>query len=170
MLNPDKQEARPVWGAFFKMERSAIKTAIGWFTLEYDAEGVCRAEFCAEMPEITAPMPEEEAWRTYFAGRGEPPQMKLNIKGTSFCRAVWDAARAVGYGQSVSYGQLARAIGMPRAARAVGQALGKNPVLVLIPCHRVTAKGGLGGFSAGAEIKRFLRRTEGADCPAEAEK
>ena len=82
--------------------------------------------------------------------------------GTVFQRSVWEALRAIPYGQTLSYGALAARVGKPGAARAVGSALGENPLCIVVPCHRVLAAGGkLGGFSAGLDWKRRLLRLEG---------
>jgi O-6-methylguanine DNA methyltransferase len=83
-------------------------------------------------------------------------------RGTPFQQAVWQAMTAIPAGETRTYGELARAIGRPRAGRAVGQACGANPVPVLVPCHRVLAVGGrLGGFSGGLDWKRRLLAREG---------
>lgn len=101
----------------------------------------------------------------YFTGSGEGlekflPQLKLI--GTEFQISVWKAAMAIPCGQTTSYGRLAASIGRPRASRAVGTALGKNPILLMVPCHRVLASdGGLGGFTGGLEIKKKLLKIEG---------
>ncbi len=82
--------------------------------------------------------------------------------GTPFRQAVWRAAMEVPHGSTSTYGALAARIGKPGAARAVGQALGANPVPILVPCHRfLAADGGLGGFSCGLEWKRALLAAEG---------
>ncbi|HYC73302.1 methylated-DNA--[protein]-cysteine S-methyltransferase [Brevundimonas sp.] len=83
--------------------------------------------------------------------------------GTAFQRAVWDALRAIPAGETRSYGQLAAAIGSPRAVRAAGLANGQNPVAVIVPCHRVIgANGTLTGYAGGLERKRWLLSHEGA--------
>ena len=93
----------------------------------------------------------------YFAGRRRTFVLPLSLAGTEFECRVWAALSEVGYGATVTYGQLARAIGEPRAARAVGTALGRNPLAVVLPCHRVVAAGGgLGGFAGGLARKRLL--------------
>lgn len=80
---------------------------------------------------------------------------------TPFQQAVWDALRAIPYGETSSYKQVAEAIGKPAASRAVGNACGKNDLLLLVPCHRVLASGGgLGGFSSGLELKQLLINLE----------
>jgi methylated-DNA-[protein]-cysteine S-methyltransferase len=81
--------------------------------------------------------------------------------GTEFERAVWGALAALPFGATCTYGELARAIGRPGAARAVGGAAGQNPVPILVPCHRLLARGGLGGFNGGLATKRALLGLEG---------
>lgn len=93
----------------------------------------------------------------YFAGRRRTFALPLSVTGTEFERRVWEALSGVAYGATVTYGQLARSIGKPGAARAVGAALGRNPLAVVVPCHRVVAAGGgLGGFAGGLARKRAL--------------
>jgi methylated-DNA-[protein]-cysteine S-methyltransferase len=93
----------------------------------------------------------------YFAGRRRTFVLPLSVIGTEFERRVWEAVSGVAYGATVTYGQLARSIGKPGAARAVGAALGRNPLAVVVPCHRVVAAGGgLGGFAGGLARKRVL--------------
>lgn len=83
--------------------------------------------------------------------------LELADRGTVFQREVWAAARTIPRGETLSYGELARRIGRPRAARAVGAALGANPWLVVVPCHRVVGSdGSLTGFACGREAKRWL--------------
>ena len=78
-----------------------------------------------------------------------------------FRRLVWEATRLIPYGETRSYGWVAKQIGKPHAARAVGQALGKNPFLIIVPCHRVIAGDGtLGGFGGGLEMKQTLLEME----------
>ncbi len=100
--------------------------------------------------------------RAYFTGRKVefPDTLDLSV-ATDFQREVWDATRLIPYGETRSYTWVAEQIKKPRAVRAVGQALGRNPLPVIVPCHRVlTSNGGLGGFSGGLEMKRFLLRLE----------
>lgn len=81
--------------------------------------------------------------------------------GTEFQRAVWKAMRKIPRGQTLTYGDLAAAIGRPNAVRAVGTACGANPLPLFIPCHRVVAKNGLGGFGSGLPWKKLLLSMEG---------
>lgn len=102
----------------------------------------------------------------YFDRRRKYFTIPLCPPGTPFQQAVWSALRAIPYGQTVCYKDIAAEIGRPTAARAVGQANGANPLPILIPCHRVTAAGGsLGGYSLGLEVKRELLKLEGAAIP-----
>jgi AraC family transcriptional regulator of adaptative response/methylated-DNA-[protein]-cysteine methyltransferase len=93
----------------------------------------------------------------YLAGTGPWPELPLDIRATAFQARVWTALRALVPGTTTSYGELARALGDPRAARAVARACATNPVALLIPCHRVVgADGGLRGYRWGIERKRRL--------------
>jgi methylated-DNA-[protein]-cysteine S-methyltransferase len=93
----------------------------------------------------------------YFAGGRTTFDVPLTMTGSAFQRRVWSELRRIPYGESISYGELARRIGIPSAARAVGTANGLNPVAVIVPCHRVIgADGSLTGFGGGLERKRFL--------------
>lgn len=97
----------------------------------------------------------------YFAGTRTAFDLPLAPAGTPFQQRVWRALLGIGFGETVSYGEVAARIGHPGAARAVGHANGRNPIGIVIPCHRVIAAGGaLGGYSAGLERKRFLLNLE----------
>lgn len=97
----------------------------------------------------------------YFAGKRTKFDLKLAPKGTAFQQSVWKELLKIPYGQTRSYKDLAIAIGKPKAARAVGMALNKNPIPLIIPCHRVIgANGSLIGFALGIETKKWLLRLE----------
>jgi methylated-DNA-[protein]-cysteine S-methyltransferase len=97
----------------------------------------------------------------YLAGRRLVFRLKLDIdQGTPFQKRVWKALMAIPYGQTMTYRDVAVAIGQPSAMRAVGSANGMNPLPIVIPCHRVVASDGLGGYSGGIEIKRRLLELE----------
>jgi methylated-DNA-[protein]-cysteine S-methyltransferase len=104
-----------------------------------------------------------ERLRAYFSGYRVAFSDRLDLTGvTSFQCQVWEAARLIPYGEARSYGWVAEQIGKPGAARAVGQAIGRNHLPVIVPCHRVIASDGtLGGFGNGLETKRQLLRLEG---------
>jgi methylated-DNA-[protein]-cysteine S-methyltransferase len=98
----------------------------------------------------------------YFARERARFELELAPSGTPFQRAVWTALLSIPYGEVRTYGEIARQIGKPHAARAVGQANGANPIPIVIPCHRVIAGDRtIGGFSGGLGIKRHLLRLEG---------
>jgi methylated-DNA-[protein]-cysteine S-methyltransferase len=93
----------------------------------------------------------------YFAGKRKVFELPLCPEGTPFQQKVWEALLQIPYGETISYAQLAQSIDNPKACRAVGSANGKNPIAIIIPCHRVINAGGkLGGYSYGLEIKKRL--------------
>jgi methylated-DNA-[protein]-cysteine S-methyltransferase len=97
----------------------------------------------------------------YFAGDRQSFELALNPSGTEFQKQVLDALRAIPYGETVSYKDIAERIGKPKAVRAVGAANGRNPIPIIIPCHRVIGSGGkLTGFGGGLETKAALLRLE----------
>ena len=104
----------------------------------------------------------ETALKHILAGREPKHLPPLDLAGTAFQKSVWIALRKIAFGKTKSYGEIARAIGRPKAVRAVGGACGANPVPVLVPCHRVLAANKkLGGFSGGLDWKRKLLAREG---------
>ena len=101
--------------------------------------------------------------RDYFAGRLKGFDLPLAPRGTDFQRAVWMTLAGIGYGETISYAQLAQRVGKPTAMRAVGAANGRNPLPIVLPCHRVIgADGSLTGFGGGLPTKQFLLELEGA--------
>jgi methylated-DNA-[protein]-cysteine S-methyltransferase len=101
--------------------------------------------------------------RRYFARELREFDLALDLDGTPFQLEVWNALRAIPYGETCSYGELARAIGRPAAVRAVGLANGRNPVSIVVPCHRVIgSNGSLTGYGGGLERKKYLLDLEAA--------
>jgi len=99
----------------------------------------------------------------YFAGTRRAFDLPLAPRGTEFQLDVWQALRAIPYGETINYAQLAARIGKPSAMRAVGAANGRNPLPIVVPCHRVIgADGTLTGFGGGLPTKHFLLKLEGA--------
>ena len=97
----------------------------------------------------------------YFAGKRKTFDLPLVPKGTEFQQKVWKALQEIPYGETRTYGEIAAAIGNPKAARAVGMANNKNPIGIIIPCHRVVgANGKLVGYAGGMEKKEFLLELE----------
>jgi methylated-DNA-[protein]-cysteine S-methyltransferase len=97
----------------------------------------------------------------YFAGKLKTFTLPLNPQGTPFQKRVWEILCTLGYGETISYAQESERFGNPQSIRAVANANGRNPIAILIPCHRVIATGGgLGGYSGGIEKKEFLLQLE----------
>jgi methylated-DNA-[protein]-cysteine S-methyltransferase len=100
----------------------------------------------------------------YFAGQRKAFTVPLDVAGTPFQRKVWSALLTIPFGETRSYGQIARQIGHPDAFRAVGAANGRNPLSIIAPCHRVIGSTGrLTGFAGGLEVKAHLLEMEGAE-------
>ncbi|WP_338240565.1 bifunctional transcriptional activator/DNA repair enzyme AdaA [Aurantiacibacter hainanensis] len=156
---------------------AVIETTVGSMLVGATDRGVCclafgegEAELRARFPkaEIVAAGPEFRALFEKVAGAVERPgtgqDIPLDVQGTAFQQRVWEELRRIPAGETRSYGELATALGNPKASRAVGGANGANHVAVLIPCHRViAADGGLGGYAYGTEIKAELLRREGGE-------
>jgi methylated-DNA-[protein]-cysteine S-methyltransferase len=106
----------------------------------------------------------ERQLKEYFQGKRKSFSLKLDLIGTKFQNDVWQALLAIPFGETRSYGQLARQLGNPRATRAVGAANGRNPISIVVPCHRVIgASGKLTGFAGGLETKAHLLELESAE-------
>lgn len=138
------------------------ETAIGKMTIASDGGAITAVAFGAR-PELAPAGRTELTDRAfseleeYLAGARREFSVPLAPKGTAFQRRVWDALRAIPYGETRSYKQVAESVGSPAACRAVGLANNRNPIAVLIPCHRVVgADGSLVGYGGGLEVKRRL--------------
>ncbi len=104
----------------------------------------------------------ETELKEYFAGKREAFTVPLDMRGTPFQNQVWATLRGIPFGETRTYGQLAKQLGSPAATRAVGAANGRNPVAVIVPCHRVIGfSGKLTGFAGGLEAKAHLLNLEG---------
>ncbi|MEN6486699.1 MAG: methylated-DNA--[protein]-cysteine S-methyltransferase [Syntrophobacteraceae bacterium] len=160
---------------------------VGWLLAAAGAEGICLMHLCGrrcwpedEIREHLRAIGAEpaqkgadpsgllplvrDALEKYFREGRPLPDFPLDMgRGTPFQRAVWKALCSIPFGETRSYIEIAREVGRPRASRAVGGACGRNPIAILVPCHRVVASGGgLGGYSGGLEYKEFLLRLESA--------
>jgi O-6-methylguanine DNA methyltransferase len=155
-----------------------ISTRDGKFIAHYSDKGLAELNFPVRRASSRAAKKEivpakirgwhratEAALKKILAG-GEPKKFPpLDLAGTVFQKSVWNALRKISLGKTKSYGEIAAAIGRPKAVRAVGGACGANPVPVLVPCHRVLAANKkLGGFSGGLDWKRSLLKCEGIKC------
>lgn len=159
-----------------------VATPVGQVLLVTDGQGAVRAldfsdyearmlrllrRHCGRDPVLVggrAPEAVRGAVEAYFSGDVRAlDELAVKTGGTAFQKSVWAALRAIPAGETRSYGQLAAAIGAPKAVRAAGLANGQNPVAVIVPCHRVIgANGTLTGYAGGLERKRWLLKHEGA--------
>ncbi len=159
------------------MKHVLIETGLGWAAIGIEDDAVCAASLpasrgAAELA-ITdwgadEPASQEEAApfidMVMRAAAGDDIELDGNVRigtGTKFQRAVWYGVSTIPKGEVLTYGELAERIGYPGAARAVGQAVGSNPIPLLIPCHRVVASNGIGGFGGDINLKRRLLEAEG---------
>jgi methylated-DNA-[protein]-cysteine S-methyltransferase len=147
---------------------SNVKSPVGVWSVVGTSEGVLRIHLPQD--ELTAskgqaPTPVAEAVRQlkeYFAGTRRAFQVRLSPSpATDFQRDVWGALQKIPYGQVRTYGEVADSVRRPRAHRAVGNANHANPWPIVVPCHRVVASGGLGGYGGGDQVKRYLLDLEG---------
>ena len=163
-----------------------MMSAIGPLFLAASSQGLVALEFDARLPgqQSIRPNPRdlrgkkkgftfEESARAmkpylteveeYFAGKRREFSFPLDLRGTDFQLACWRALLAIPYGETRSYADIARAVSKPNAFRAVGMANNRNPIAIVVPCHRVIASdGGLCGYGGGLDVKRKLLQLEGA--------
>lgn len=144
-----------------------FETMLGPLTLQADETGLCGLRFGAQNVCRDPSLLLDDAQRElneYFAGRRRTFSVPLSIHGTPFQQSVWRALMEIPWGETISYGELARRIGRINACRAVGMANHVNPLPIFIPCHRVIgADGRLTGYGGGLEIKKKLLEIEGID-------
>ncbi|MFZ5468824.1 MAG: methylated-DNA--[protein]-cysteine S-methyltransferase [Myxococcota bacterium] len=161
-------------------ELSRVDSPLGPVALAVGPHGLCAVELDATQQALMEKLSQSHPDATFSPGvRAARVAQRLNAyfegevtaldelavapEGTAFQQRVWRALRDIPAGRTVSYAQLAQAIGQPKATRAVGAANAKNPLAVVVPCHRVVAAdGSLGGYSGGVEKKAWLLRHEGA--------
>lgn len=160
------------------------ETPIGILQLSCREEGICRIAFPggpafspgnpATRSSGNGPGPAERRWvretrkqlAEYFERMRREFQLPLALEGTDFQKSVWNAIVKIPYGTTLSYRELAARIGRPEAVRAVGGAVGANPVPIVVPCHRVLGSDGkLTGFAGGLNVKERLLELEGARIP-----
>jgi methylated-DNA-[protein]-cysteine S-methyltransferase len=130
---------------------------------EHERPGRVRLPLDAEDPDHPVLLAAERQLGEYFAGQRSSFSVPLDVAGTPFQRKVWQALRGIPFGETRTYGQIAREIGRPSAVRAVGAANGRNPLSIVAPCHRVIGStGGLTGFAGGLKVKAYLLDLESA--------
>jgi methylated-DNA-[protein]-cysteine S-methyltransferase len=155
-----------------------FKTEAGWIGLSGSAAGLSRATLPQSSQETAAALLGEDTrthafhpvffntlvskFQAYFEGQKTDFPEKIDLSGASdFQRKVWETTRLIAYGETRSYGWVAEQMLRSRSSRAVGQALGRNPLPIIVPCHRVLGNDGrLCGFGGGLEMKQFLLRIE----------
>lgn len=153
------------------MKYSFCDSGHGPLLVAIDRDGLRYVEFVrGERPVVPAPewqrddqalAPFIEQFEAYFAGRLQRFSLPLAARGTPFQQSVWQALCDIPYGETTSYLEIARAIGNPKAMRAVGAANGRNPLSIIVPCHRVIGRSGeLIGYGGGLPIKRWLLAQE----------
>ena len=149
-----------------------VNSILGTFRLEEENDAICGLTLCPDgVPELE-PLPRkvcetpllqeaEEQLNEYFAGARREFDLPLAPKGTPFQKAVWAEMNKIPYGETRTYGQLAAAVGKPKASRAVGGACHCNPIAILQPCHRVVGSTGkLTGYAYGVYMKQYLLELE----------
>lgn len=138
-------------------------TITGVYLPDHRASPDCRA---VERPEDPLLRRAARQLEEYFAGERTRFDLPLRLRGTAFQQAIWAELRQIPFGATTTYGQLAAAVGRPNASRAVGAANGRNPISIIVPCHRVIgANGALTGYAGGVEAKRWLLRLEAQATP-----
>lgn len=156
----------------------AIETPAGTFLLAVTEKGACWSGFedrpgrmqqqlekrfgeCRMTRDARRLKPCSDKLKAYFAGEPVNLDMPLDVNGTVFQQKIWKELSRIPYGETISYEELARRLGNPKAMRAAGAACGQNPVGVIVPCHRVVGKSGkLTGFASGVERKEWLLNLE----------
>ena len=147
------------------MAKCVFETPLGKIIAVADEEGLCSLDFdenaSANDEENVHLIQLQRELSEYFAGKRKTFDVRLNPNGTPFQRAVWRTLCDIPYGSVISYSQEAQMLSHAKAVRAVANANGKNPIPIIIPCHRVIAKGGgIGGYSGGIWRKEFMLELE----------
>lgn len=152
--------------------RSQIPSPVGALIITTQNDALCRLDFARDTENNVArvSLPEEvkalhlfieQQLNEYFSGKRRDFDLKLKPVGTPFQNKSWNALKKVSYGEKKSYSWQAEEVGSPGGMRAVGSANGRNPIPIILPCHRIVAKDGtLGGYSGGLEIKKYLLNLE----------
>jgi methylated-DNA-[protein]-cysteine S-methyltransferase len=148
------------------MRYTVLDTPMGPLTVRSTDKGIASIHFGNNVPETAAGdssfgQKASEQLGEYFNGKRTRFELPLDVQGTPFQRAVWNELQRIPYGETRSYGEIAKAIGKPGAARAVGMANHDNPIAVVIPCHRVVGSdGSLTGYAGGLHLKARLLSIE----------
>lgn len=141
-----------------------IKTPIGLLEITATGDAVISVKVVKQEEKVNSDDPSmkmaqktKEELEEYFAGKRKQFDLPLKAKGTDFQKQVWAQLEKIPYGETRTYGEVAQMMGKPKSARAIGMANHNNPILILVPCHRVIgADGSLTGYAAGIKAKKFL--------------
>lgn len=145
---------------------SPFKTPIGWISITEEDDKISEISIgepvvCFFMAETKLISDAKKQLNEYFAGKRKTFDLPVAISGTDFQMSVWEKLSEIPYGETRTYKQVAEMAGSPASYRAVGSAAGKNPVPIIVPCHRVIASGGsMSGYALGADAKKFLIELE----------
>ncbi|MDT0675310.1 methylated-DNA--[protein]-cysteine S-methyltransferase [Autumnicola musiva] len=148
------------------MKTAILKTPLGLAEIKGDEEGISEIKILEEQKETSVNIPEVLApavrqLNEYFAGQRQHFSLKLNPSGTEFQKKVWKALQAISFGKTMSYLELSKQLGDIKAIRAVASANGKNPLWIVVPCHRVIgSNGSLTGYAGGIHRKKWLLEHE----------
>lgn len=168
---------RDRWDDVERDEVALFETELGSMSLSASPRGLTRVTFVEDGARVDVTriarshlVTAREQLADYLAGRRATFDVPLDLRGTAFQRTVWEALLEIPYGETISYAELARRVGRPRAVRAVGAANGRNSIAIVVPCHRVIGSGGeLRGYAGEVWRKRALleleRRCAGASSP-----
>ncbi|WP_291275760.1 methylated-DNA--[protein]-cysteine S-methyltransferase [Flavobacterium sp.] len=144
------------------MDQITLQTPLGFVLIEGDLDGISKITITSEVEKISTAIPvhlEEAAQQIeeFFQGKRKQFDLKLNPKGTDFQKKVWNQLLQIPFGKTVSYQEITNQLGDPKAIRAVANANGKNPLWIVIPCHRVIGSdGSLIGYAGGLWRKKWL--------------
>jgi methylated-DNA-[protein]-cysteine S-methyltransferase len=148
------------------METCIIDTPLGLAEIQGDASGICSVSVLNDSTEVSSVIPDELQdcviqLREYFDGALKEFSFKLNPPGTAFQKKVWNKLQTIPFGKTMSYLQLSQLVGDEKAIRAVASANGKNPLWIIVPCHRVIGSdGSLTGYAGGLHRKQWLLEHE----------
>jgi methylated-DNA-[protein]-cysteine S-methyltransferase len=158
-------------GLYFKRTQTPVgeitiyatnRAVTGLFLGKHNKKSLRRRFECTREKDNVVLLMAQKQLKAYFAGRLKIFTVPVEISGTDFQKAVWQALRVIGYGELRTYADVAESIGNRKACRAVGGAIGSNPVPIIIPCHRVIGSDAtLTGFGGGLPTKQYLLETEG---------
>ena len=148
------------------MKQMKMKTWVGYILLKEENGFLIALEFSNDefIENDSTPLlcSVERELIEYFQGNRTSFDIPIKLNGTDFQKAIWEAMSKIPYGETVSYGELSNMAGYKKAYQAVGNACGKNPIAIIVPCHRVLAANKkIGGFSGGLDKKRILLKIEG---------